>query len=189
MAQNYTTTNPIGAERNIFGRSGRLYKTPLTKNAAGVYVPGTPVWMATVTEISATITIDRMEVRRAGSYGVGYKPGEITGEGSLTFDYINSEFTQEFIDYVNSATNGPVNMPVYNLMVQLGDPGQPGITYGNQGNPTAGMEQVILKNVTFWSLPLGYSMSDMVTRDMDFTFSDIAYGGTTAAPALIDETP
>jgi len=160
MAQGYIR-NPYSPERSIYGRSGRVLREG--------------VWLANVTEISATITIDRMEVRRAGDYWVQYKAGEFTGEGSVSFDKVNSQFETEFLNYINGVDiNGaPLTnraLPVFNLMINLEDRGIPNIQFDDQGEAVSGHESIILTGVNFWSLPVGYTMTDLLSRDMDFTF-------------------
>ena len=133
--------NPYGSERSIFGRSGKLYLDGL--------------WVATATEITATLTVDKMDIKRAGDYFLRHKPGEISGEGSLTVEYVNSAFTKKFTDYINSDNQ---TLPSYTAQINLEDPGMP--------RP----EKILLREVTFWELPMGYSLDDLVTRELAFTF-------------------
>jgi len=169
--------NPYSSERSIYGRAGRVFRN------------GT--WLANVTEISATMTIDRMEVRRAGDYFVKYKAGEITGEGSLTFDKVNSDFDAEFISYINGVDiNGnPLSnraLPVFNLLITLEDRGIPNIQFDDDGEAISGHEAILLKCVNFWSLPIGYSMTDLLSRDMDFTFMGIELMRAIVDPPNVD---
>jgi len=169
--------NPYSPERSIYGRSGRVLRDG--------------VWLANVTEISATMTIDRMEVRRAGDYWVQYKAGEFTGEGSVSFDKVNSLFETEFINYINGVdTNGQAltnrALPVFNLMINLEDRGIPNIQFDEQGEAVSGHESIILECVNFWSLPVGYTMTDLLSRDMDFTFRGIRLVKAIVDPPNID---
>lgn len=175
MAEGYIR-NPYSPERSIYGRSGRVFRDG--------------VWLANVTEVSATMTVDRMEVRRAGDYFVKYKAGEITGEGSLTFDKVNSQFDAEFINYINGvdSAGNPLQdraLPVFNLMITLEDRGIPNIQFDEQGEAISGHEAVVLQNVNFWSLPLGYSMTDLLSRDMDFTFTGVKLARSIVEPVNI----
>jgi len=170
--------NPYSAERSIYGRSGRVFD-------------GLGNWLATVTEISATMTVDRMEVRRAGDFFVKYKAGEITGEGSMTFDKVNSDFETSFINYINGVDiNGNQledrRLPSYNLLITLEDRGIPGISFDDDGNASSGHEAVLLQGVNFWSLPIGYSMTDLLSRDMDFTFCGIDLQRAIVDPTNVD---
>lgn len=163
MPQGYIR-NPYSPERSIYGRSGRVLRDG--------------VWLANVTEISATITVDRMEVRRAGDYWVQYKAGEFTGEGTLSFDKVNSDFDAEIINYINGTDidGNPLPnraLPVFDLMVNLEDRGIPNIQFNDEGEAIAGHESIILKCANFWSLPVGYTMTDLLSRDLDFTFRGI----------------
>lgn len=169
--------NPYSPERSIYGRSGRVLRDG--------------VWLANVTEISATMTIDRMEVRRAGDYWVQYKAGEFTGEGSVSFDKVNSLFEAEFINYINGVDqNGqPLTnraLPVFNLMINLEDRGIPNIQFDDDGEAVSGHESIILECVNFWSLPVGYTMTDLLSRDMDFTFRGIRMVHSIVDPPNID---
>jgi len=139
-----TQRNPYAAERSIFGRAGKLY------------LDGD--WVATATEFTATVSVDNMEIRRAGDYWLRHKAGQITGEGSLTVEKVNSSFEKAFIDYINSNENA---IRSYVLQGVLDDPGMP--------NP----ERLTLQEVTFWSVPVGFSIDDIVTRDLDFNFYGI----------------
>jgi len=169
-------SNPYSPERSIYGRSGRVLRDG--------------VWLANVTEISATITVDRMEVRRAGDYWVQYKAGEFTGEGSLTFDKVNSMFESEMINYINGTdSNGaPLAnraLPVFNLMINLEDRGIPNIQFNDIGEAQSGHESIILSCVNFWSLPVGYSMTDLLSRDLDFTFRGISLARSITEPVNV----
>lgn len=169
--------NPYSPERSIYGRSGRVLRDG--------------VWLANVTEISATMTIDRMEVRRAGDYWVQYKAGEFTGEGSVSFDKVNSLFESEFINYINGVDgNGrPLTnraLPVFNLMINLEDRGIPNIQFDEDGEAVSGHESIILECVNFWSLPVGYTMTDLLSRDMDFTFRGIRMVNAIVDPPNVD---
>lgn len=189
-------TNPYGPDRNIFGRAGRVYRKLIPTGATAEPI-GTPLdWIANATEITATMTIDRMEVRRAGSYFVQYKAGEITGEGTLTIDKVNSKFEEEFVSFINGIdpTTGKATtsrtLPVYYLHLTLEDPGQPNIEYDSTtSEATKGQEEIILKNVNFWTMPFGFALNDMVTRDLDFTFTGITFGTDTANKALVITDP
>lgn len=139
-----TQRNPYGSNRSIYGRAGKLF------------LDGD--WVATCTEFSATITVDNMEIRRAGDYWLRHKPGQITGEGSMSVEKVNSSFEKAFIDYINSNES---DIRSYVLQATLDDPGMP--------NP----ERVTLQEVTFWSVPVGFSIDDIVTRDLDFNFYGI----------------
>src|SRR5690606_40962516 len=122
-------------EPNIFCRAGRLFLRPILTKPDGSQELGQFQWLANVTEISATMNIDRLEVRRAGDYFVKYKPGEVTGEGSLTLDKVNSNFEKVFIDHVNAIGDpgGPTNLPYFHITISLEDPGIPGIQFDETG--------------------------------------------------------
>lgn len=154
--------NPYGSQRSIFGRSGF------------VYVGGD--WVATATEITATLSVDNMEIRRAGDYWLRHKPGQISGEGSLTVEKVNSSWEANFINYINGTSNRP---PTFDIEMVLNDPGMPT------------EERITLKEATFWSIPLGFSIDDILTRELDFTFYgvslDTPIGGVeSTSPGTVD---
>lgn len=166
------------AERNIYGRHGKLF-------VGGIGGASALRWLANVTEVSATMTIDRLEVRRSGDRFVRYKAGEVTGEGTLTMDYVNSDLSADLIKYINRSTADGLELPAYYLHMSLEDPGQPGIEYDEDGFATKGHEEIVLETVNFWSIPFGFSLSDMVTRDLDFTFQGVDFGGDAQNPHKI----
>jgi hypothetical protein len=49
--------------------------------------------------------------------------------------------------------------------------------YDEYGFAVYGHEQIILQNVQFWSIPLGYSTDEMITQDLEFTFQGMIFGG------------
>ena len=173
------------SERNIYGRHGKLFIARYVVNAAGDQEPDQLIHASNVTEVSGTLTIDRMEVRRSGDRFVRYKAGEITGEGTMTLDKVNSDFEQIFVEYANRSTKDGFELPSYELHLSLEDPGMPGIDYDDDGFAKSGHEEIILKCVNFWSLPVGFSLADMVTRDMDFTFQGVDFGGDSANPHIV----
>ena len=170
----------FGPDRDIFGRNGKLFMQQIINNPDGSQSLGPFQWLANVTEVSANMTIDRLEVRRSGDYFVKYKPGEVTGEGSISFDKVNSYFEKIFIDHVNGIKTGNAqSLPFFHVTISLEDPGIPGIKYDPAtGFAESGHEEVILECVQFWSMPFGYSTTDLVTRDLDFTFNGVGFGNS-----------
>jgi hypothetical protein len=169
-----------GAERSIYGRHGKLFLQAINTLAGGGQVLGKVSWLTNVTEVAATMTVDRLEVRRAGDRFVKYKAGEITGEGTLTIEKTNSYFEKVFIDYINRSGSGAVNaeLPFFHIQINLEDPGTTGIVIDPaSGLATSGHESVLLECVNFWSIPLGYGINDIVSRALDFTFTGIQFGG------------
>lgn len=163
--------NPYEAGRNIHGRYGRVFRS------------GT--WIANATEVSYTVEIDRMEVRRAGTRWVDMKEGELSGSGSLTVDHVASNYLREFVNYVNGLdvdgnTLAGKTLPGYTLLVTLEDDQIPGLVKDVNGEAISGHEAVELRRVKFWNLEGGYG-SEMISRSLEFTFAGIA------APSLIDD--
>lgn len=96
-------------------------------------------WVANVTEVSAS-----------------GKGGEF--EGTMTVDQVNATFEKKFIDFLNSKEE-KVEVPEYFLDCILEDP------LGTPASP----ERFVFRDVKFWSIPIGFSTTDVVTRDIDFT--------------------
>lgn len=173
--------NPYAASRNIHGRWGRVYRNG--------------VWIANATEVSYTTEIDRLEVRRAGTRWVDYKEGEYSGSGSITVDYVHSDFTKEFINYINGklpdGSGAAIGRPMYEwtLQVSLEDASIPGISFKADGSAKAGHEAVTLQRVKFWSLPGGYGSGDMVTRDLEFTFTGLTIDEDIVDPPTTQNGP
>lgn len=168
--------NPYAAGRNIHGRWGRVFRNG--------------IWIANATEVSYSVEIDRIEVRRAGTRWVDYKEGELTGSGTLVVDYVNSQYTKEFINYINGRdANGALlpdrTLPVWSLQVNLEDDQIPGIVKDQNGEATSGHESVELVGVKFWNMAGGYG-SDMITRDYEFTFSGIKISHEITDPVNLD---
>jgi hypothetical protein len=174
--------NPYGPEQSIYGRSGRVFLAPETggRDVIPQNYGGDSNWVANATAISATLTVDKLEVRRAGDFWVQHKAGEYTGEGTLTIDKVNSEFEKMFIDYMTGrlvAQDGSRALPGFSIQINLEDRGIKGIQFDANGSPTSGYEAVTLTGVKFWSLPLGYNMADLLSRDLDFNFTGIEIPG------------
>lgn len=176
-----TTKTVYKAEQNIYGRHGKLFVKDVTNN-------GQPVWLSNVTEISATMTVDRLEVRRSGNRFVQYKSGEVTGEGTMTMDKVNSEFEKKFIEFVRRSSTDSLVLPEFELHLSLEDSGIEGIEFDENGFAKKGHELVVLSGVNFWSMPFGFSLSDMITRDLDFTFTEVDFGTGDGGELTIKDT-
>lgn len=177
------------AEQNLYGRHGKLFakrsfRPGQAANGQGLD-GGELKWLSNVTEINATMTVDRLEVRRSGDRFVRYKSGEITGEGTMTMDKVNSYFEKNMIEFIGRDTSQSLVLPEFVLIMSIEDPDIDGIDFGGTQFAKTGHEQVVISGVNFWSLPLGFSLADMITRDLDFTFTDVAFGGDDNKPAVI----
>lgn len=124
-------------------------------------------WLADVIEVSGTISIDRREVPMAGSVNTGYKRGRASREGTLRFQKVDDRWEKEFMDYTSlslaqrrAARNNkvPVGAPFY-LTLTVDDPDAPGpSSYGLDG-------------VVMWTMPFGYSITDMMDREVTITWT------------------
>lgn len=168
--------NPYEAGRNISGRWGRVFRDGK--------------WIANATEVSYTVEIDRMEVRRSGTRWTGHKEGDLSGSGTLTVDYVSSKYTVEFINYINGKTatgapNPTRRLPMWELLVNLEDDQIPGIVKDANWEATSGHESVLLREVKFWNLEGGYG-ADMISRSYEFTFRGIEIPSVINDPLDLD---
>ena len=142
----------ISAQRRIDGAYGEAYRNGK--------------WLADVIEVSGTITIDRREVPMAGEVGTHYKRGRVTREGTLRFQQVDDRWHDEFMEFTSLSlaqrrfrrTEGNPASPPFHLVLVIDDPDAFGRTSLN------------LFNVTMWSIPIGYSISDMLEREIPITW-------------------
>jgi len=188
---------PYPAERNIYGRFGKLYLQPIiTAKKDKNQRLGPLQWMSNVTAIQASFNIDKTEVRSVGTPIVRYKPGEFTGEGSLTFDKVNSDFEKIFIDHVAGAVSlGNFDIPIFHLTISLEDGNFSFETttidhnlHEFEGAGAKGHEEIILKGVQFWSIPMGYDTTAMVSQDLEFTFQGVDFAGPDGEKVFIQDS-
>ena len=91
-------------------------------------------------------------------------------------------------------------MPMFHLTISLEDLGGSGINslpggseaiteglFDENGFAIFGHEQIILRGVQFWGIPLGYSTDEMISQDIEFTFQGLSFGGSLADPYVIRE--
>jgi hypothetical protein len=146
----------IPAEKRIDGMYGEVW----VNRGNGVE------WWADVVNVTGTITVERKPVNPAGTVQTYNKRGRVTREGTLTFDKVDSRLEREFITAVNkplaerrSAANRGLNwFNRFSLHIKLDDP------------DSWGLEEIVLQNCEWWTLPLGFSLTEMRQTEMQFTW-------------------
>ena len=158
----------IPAQKRIDGMYGEIY-------VGGSDVSGSPAgtWYADVVNITGTITVERKPINPAGSTQTFNKRGRVTREGSLQFDKVDSRLEKQFIDSVSQSidqrraarnTAATANQPApswfnrFRMVVSLDDP------------DSWGKEEIVLYNCEFWTLPIGFSLSEMRQTELQFTW-------------------
>ena len=144
------TNAVIPAEKRIDGMYGEIWVAQQ--------------WWADVVEITGTITVERKPVNPAGTTQTYNKRGRVTREGTFRVDKADSRHERDFINNVNrSLADRRANrnvpwFPKFNMVVVLDDP------------DAWGREQIQLMNCEIWTMPVGYSLTEMVMREIQFTW-------------------
>lgn len=118
-------------------------------------------------DFTGRIAIERRELPRAGTNGVVYRRGRIAREGTLRVAKVDSRFEELFITYINKSTEqrradrarGTDSFPVTELIIKLNDP------------ESWGVEEIQLLGVRFWEIGIGFTMNDMLERDVPVTWT------------------
>jgi hypothetical protein len=135
---------PLAAERTVNGSHGRLYLGA--------------TWLANVQRLEARITIERREVRVAGTRRVGYKSMGVTGEGTISGLKVTSFWLKFISRYMREQTS---RLPPLTLSYTLADP------------DNGGTEAVDLVRCTFHEVPFGYQVNEILDESIPFTFEQI----------------
>lgn len=147
--------DPIPAERRIDGAYGEAYRDGR--------------FLADVIEVTGTISIDRRELPMAGSINTHYKRGRVTREGTLRYQAVDSRWLEEFIQFTSLSlaerralrdTPGanPAASP-FDLDIIIDDP------------ESYGKETLRLFGVVMWSANIGFSISDLLEREVPITWT------------------
>jgi hypothetical protein len=130
-----------------------------------------------VTEVSGTITRNRIEVAVPGTERTGYKPGRQAREGTLRVQKIDGRweykvhqiFTASLADrradrdrVLGGGTSVFEN--TFSLHLRIDDP------------TTAGPEEIVLHDCQIWNLPIGFSIADeIMEREFQMTWETEDY--------------
>jgi len=120
---------------------------------------------AEITNVTATITIAKIEVPLVGATRMGIKPGRETREGTFNVQKVDSHWEKFVYSYLSQslkdrrAARGTVAgmMRQFDIQVYLDDP------------DALGVEAWQFSGCMIWDLPLGFNITDDII-DKSFTF-------------------
>lgn len=144
----------ISAEKRIDGMYGEIYV------GTGADIK----WFADVVNVTGTITVERKPINPAGSTQTFNKRGRVTREGTMQFDKVDSRLEAQFIASVSKTINerraarGADWFSRFRTLIKLDDP------------DSWGKEEIVLTNCEFWTLPIGFSLSEMRQTELQFTW-------------------
>lgn len=144
----------ISAEKRIDGMYGEIW----------VGAENDIKWFADVVNVTGTITVERKPINPAGSTQTFNKRGRVTREGTMQFDKVDSRLEAQFIASVSKtiderrAARGTDWFSRFRTVVVLDDP------------DAWGKEEIVLSNCEFWTLPIGFSLSEMRQTELQFTW-------------------
>jgi hypothetical protein len=117
---------------------------------------GPPINLADLKEVKATMKIGK---KKTGETEEGYPiyapDGVVTGEGEGVVAKVHDNAAKAFINYINGDDEATKNV---DMILTLHDTGSEEET------------SVILKSVSFWTLPLGFKEDDINNKKIEFTF-------------------
>jgi hypothetical protein len=124
-----------------------------------------------ISSIKAQLDLVVQERRMLGSRMTQHKVTGVTGSGSATLYFMNSEQLNQAIEYINNGTRGSIS-----LLITNSDP-----------QSTVGEQKVKLSNVIFNTIPVTTleESDDPVTFDSDFTFDGIESQGSFVLPDYV----
>lgn len=134
----------LNVDRVINGSFGKLYLNHDT-------------WLANVQRLEGRITIDRREIRPAGTRELGYKAMGTAGEGTITSLRVTSLWIRQVGEYQRTPRS---KHPSYVLRYVLDDP------------DAFGQEEIELTGVKFWEVPIGYQVNEILEEGVPFTFQN-----------------
>lgn len=115
------------------------------------------------TELEAKISIEKKEVKQAGTLAKGYKIVGSDGKGKLKVNKISSYFITKLAGPMKEGKT-----PTFNIKSTVKDPDLGGAE-----------ETVLLKGVIFDELPLiNWKTKELLEEELSFTFSDFDVLGT-----------
>lgn len=123
--------------------------------------------LAEVTEITATVEINRIEIPLVGSTRQGYKPGRESREGTFRVQKIDTYwelevykfFSQSLADRRAKRGTAEGAQRPFQLQINLDDP------------DSLGLESWQLNGCLLWRMPIGFSITDdLIDREFPFTW-------------------
>jgi hypothetical protein len=135
---------PLAAERTINGSYGKLFLGA--------------TWLANIQKVEAKITIEKKEVRVAGSRRVGFKHMGVTGEGTITGMKVTSFWLKYISQYMRQQASF---LQPTTLSYTLADP------------ENGGTESVDLIRCQFFDIPFGFTVNEILEEAIPFTFEQM----------------
>ena len=153
MADNYTRLADT-----IIAQEGKAFIT----------VDGVNRELFEISSLRAQLDMVVQERRMLGSRMTQHKVTGVTGSGSATLYFMNSEQLNQTIHYIKNGTRSNIKLQVKN----------------NDPQSTVGAQEVVLSNVIFNTIPVTAleESDDPVTFDSDFTFDSIESLGSFDLP-------
>lgn len=113
-----------------------------------------------ISSLRAQLDMVVQERRMLGHRMTQHKVTGVTGSGSATLYFMNSDQLNQTINYIRNGTRGNIKLKVKN----------------NDPQSTIGEQEVVLSNVIFNTIPVTAleESDDPVTFDSDFTFDEIS---------------
>jgi hypothetical protein len=144
MASNYTRLADT-----IIAQEGKAYIT----------IDGVNRELFEISSLRAQLDMVVQERRMLGHRMTQHKVTGVTGSGSATLYFMNSEQLNQTIKYIKNGTRNSIKLQVKN----------------NDPQSTIGEQEVVLSNVIFNTIPVTSleESDDPVTFDSDFTFDAI----------------
>jgi hypothetical protein len=126
------------------------------------------VYQGDILEITGRIAIERREIPRAGTNNVAFRRGRVSREGSFRVGKVDSRFEKFILDMAGisvqqrrAARDQAVDLfPETWFMVRIDDP------------DSWGAEELQLLGVRFWEIPIGFTMGDLLEREIPFTWEE-----------------
>lgn len=153
MAGNYTRLADT-----IIAQEGKAYIT----------IDGENRELFEVSKLRAQLDMVVQERRMLGNRMTQHKVTGVTGSGSATLYFMNSDQLNQTIKYIKKGTQSNIKLHVKN----------------NDPQSTVGEQDVVLSNVIFKTIPVTAieESDDPVTFDSDFTFDSIESLGSFELP-------
>lgn len=141
------------------------------EGTAYITIDGVTRELFEISSIKAQLDLVVQERRMLGSRMTQHKVTGVTGSGSATLYFMNSEQLNQTIAYINNGTRGSISLLITN----------------NDPQSSVGEQKVKLSNVIFNTIPVTTleESDDPVTFDSDFTFDGIESQSSFVLPEYV----
>jgi hypothetical protein len=139
-----------------------------------------------ILEITGRIAIERRELPVAGTDRVAFRRGRVSREGSFRVGKVDSRFEKFILGYAGKSladrrqdrANGEDSFPETWFTVRVDDP------------DSWGAEELQLQGVRMWEIGIGYTMGDLLEREIPFTWeSELIMQGVPRPNNLYNAVP